>query len=359
MPRASVMPRVSSAEFRAHRLARQRRVLLANRALDIGEPHGRDDERAGSGQQFVEQYAQHVDVARGGDGLPADLLGTRVIRRHQPKIRLRDGQRVMSRLAFVQQFGDAEVEQFGHAIGRDQDVRGLEVAMHDEILMRVMHCGTNRLKKLEPGYDVQAVRVAVGIDGDAVDILHDDVGGPVREGATVHEMRDVRVIELRQDLPLDFDPRMDSAGERAAEDHFDGDLLLELRIGTFGKVNLAHAADTQGAQHAIRSDSVAFHGSKHAPRRGWTANTGHPCGEVLLACMKVRQECKAGVDHMTNGNEPIKPQPSRDPEAAQALGREPGRGQEQAQEPALNGHRAHRHGNPDGGNDQPPQTKLR
>ncbi len=168
--------------------------------------------------------------------------------------------------------------------------------MHDEVLMRVMHRGTDRLKKLEPGYDVQAVRVAERVDGDAVDIFHDDVRGPVRQGAAVHEMRDVRVIELREDLALDLDPRMDSAGERAAEDHLDGDLLIEFRIRPLGEVHLAHAADTQGAQHAIRPDSVAFHASKHAPRRGWTANTGGPCGEVLLACMKVRQECKTGVD---------------------------------------------------------------
>ena len=52
--------------------------------------------------------------------------------------------------------------------------------MHDEVLMRVMHRGTNRLKELEPGYDVQAVRVAVLVDGHAVDIFHDDVRGPVR-----------------------------------------------------------------------------------------------------------------------------------------------------------------------------------
>jgi hypothetical protein len=70
----------------------------------------------------------------------------RVIRRHQSEIRLRDGQRVMSRLAFVQQFGNTEVQQFGHAIGGDQEVRGLEVAMHDEVLMRVMHRGTDGLK---------------------------------------------------------------------------------------------------------------------------------------------------------------------------------------------------------------------
>ena len=76
------------------------------------------------------------------------------------------------------------------------------------------------------------------------------------------------MIELRQDLALDLQPRMHGMGERAAEDHLDGHLLFELRIRAFGKVNLPHAADTQGAQHAIRPYAVAFHALKHAPRRG-------------------------------------------------------------------------------------------
>ena len=114
----------------------------------------------------------------------------------------------------------------------------------------------------------ETVRVAVRVDGDAIDVFHDDVGGAVRQGAAVHEMRDVRVIELRQDLALDLDPRMDSAGERAAVDHLDGHLLIEFRIRALGEVHLAHAADTQGAQHAIRPYSVSFHDLKHAPRRG-------------------------------------------------------------------------------------------
>ena len=174
----------------------------------------------------------------------------------------------MSRLPLVQQFGDPEIKQFRDAVCGDQDVRGFEIAMHNEVLMGVMHCGTDGLKKLEAGYDIQSVRVAEGVDGDAVDVFHDDVGRAVRQGAAVHEMRDVRMIELGQDLALNFDPRMDSAGERAAVNHLDGDFLVELRIRAFGEVNLAHAAHPQGAQHPIGSDAVAFHASKHAPRCG-------------------------------------------------------------------------------------------
>ena len=98
-------------------------------------------------------------------------------------------------------------------------------------------------------------------------------------------MRNVGMIELGEDLTLDLEPRLNSAGERAAEYHFDGYLLLELGVRTFGKVNLSHAAHTQGAQHSIRPYAVSFHGSKHAPRCRSTANAACSCSRVLLECM--------------------------------------------------------------------------
>src|ERR1700722_5732679 len=41
--------------------------------------------------------------------------------------------------------------------------------------------------------------------------------------------------------------------------NLDRNLLLELCIGALSKVNLAHPARTQGAQHAVRPDSVSHH----------------------------------------------------------------------------------------------------
>ena len=132
--------------------------------------------------------------------------------------------------------------------------------MNDEVLMGVMHRRTHDLKQLQPGRDVQTVRVAVGVDGDAVDVFHDDVGGAVRQRAAIQQMRDVRVIELSQDLALDLEPGLHGVGDRAAEDHLDGHSLVEFGVRALGEENLPHAAHPQGAQHTIRPDAVAFHG---------------------------------------------------------------------------------------------------
>ena len=141
--------------------------------------------------------------------------------------------------------------------------------MNDEILVRVMHCGTNRLKQLETSRDIQTIRVAIGVNGDAIDVLHDYVGGSVRQGAAVQEMRDVGMIQLRKDLTLDFQTRLNSSRQRAAVNHLDGHLLFELGVGSLGKVNLPHPADTQGVQYAIVPYAISHHfGSMHPGAAG-------------------------------------------------------------------------------------------
>ena len=49
---------------------------------------------------------------------------------------------------------------------------------------------------------------------------------------------------------------------------FDGHLLFELRISSFGEVYLAHAARTQSAQDSIRSYAVSHHFQSMRPDIG-------------------------------------------------------------------------------------------
>ena len=58
----------------------------------------------------------------------------------------------------------------------------------------------------------------------------------------------------------------------AAMHNFDGNLLFELGIGSLGKVNLAHPAGTQGAQHAVRPYAISHHFRSMHPDEGRSAN---------------------------------------------------------------------------------------
>ena len=65
--------------------------------------------RSAAAQQLVEQHAERIDVARGDERFAADLLGTRVLRRHHP--RLDAASAAAARRSGIDQLRDAEIEQ--------------------------------------------------------------------------------------------------------------------------------------------------------------------------------------------------------------------------------------------------------
>src|SRR5258708_15436768 len=105
-------------------------------------------------------------------------------------------------------------------------------------------------------------------------------------------MRNVGMIELSEDLPLDLQSRLNAPGNRPSIDYFDGHLLFELCVRPLGEENLSHTPDPQAAQHAIRPYAVSFFlGLEHAPRRVRTANATASCGGPLLPSMTAGPHC--------------------------------------------------------------------
>ena len=135
-------------------------------------------------------------------------------------------------------------------------------------------------------------------------------------------MRDIRVVELGEDLPLDLEARLHGAAEGAALHHFDGDLLLELGIRALGEEDLAHAADTQRAEYAVGSDTLSFHSESMLPRPG-RRQTGASLRPEAATVYEV-----ASAEHfkeldMPNENDPSNP---KDPGSGSGSGRGTGSG---------------------------------
>jgi hypothetical protein len=187
------------------------------------------------------------------------LFWAGVVRSHDPNIGLGQRKCVPCGLPVIQQLCDAEIQQFWDAGGGYQDIRRLQIAMNNEVLMGIVNRGANRLKELETRIDIETIRIAKEIDGHAIDVFHDKVSAAVGQGATIEQMRDIRVIELRQDLAFQLEARVHRNGERTAMHHLDGDLLLELSISPLGKVNLAHPAGAQGVQHPVGPYTISHH----------------------------------------------------------------------------------------------------
>ena len=79
--------------------------------------------------------------------------------------------------------------------------------MDDPLLVRVLHCLTNRGEQFQPLRGGQPVLVAVIGDPDATHQLHDKIRTPRLGRARIQHARDVRMIHHRQRLTLRFEPR--------------------------------------------------------------------------------------------------------------------------------------------------------
>ncbi|MEZ5459955.1 MAG: hypothetical protein R3E65_11820 [Steroidobacteraceae bacterium] len=142
----------------------------------------------------------------------------------------------------LEHLGDAEVEQVGFALGIDQDVAGLEVAMHDEIAVRVVDGTTHFHHQLESRAGVERVPVAPGIDRCALDILQHQVGDAVVAAPAIEQSRNVRMRQRGEDLPLGFEACLGVDRDDRRVQQLDGGTLIVSPVGALGPVDGAHAA---------------------------------------------------------------------------------------------------------------------
>ena len=147
------------------RSARADGLRFADDAYDVGRCAAGEPVRQAAGEQLVEQHAERVDVGGRGTASPRTCSGlaySGVI-----SCRPAPSARASGRRARVEQLGDAEVEQLGRAVGGHQDVGRLEVAVDDQVLVRVLDGRADVTEQLEARRGVEPVRVAV-VDRSAV-----------------------------------------------------------------------------------------------------------------------------------------------------------------------------------------------
>ena len=141
-----------AAQFALHvrvrrALARRARLRLADGAVHFGRRVRFERMRPGAGEQFIEGRAERVDIARHPSGFPFNLFRRRVVGRHHRA----HGQRAAAIRAgiFIDEPRDAEIEQLRLALRCDENVGGLQVAMHDQLAVRERHRRKDLLKNAQ------------------------------------------------------------------------------------------------------------------------------------------------------------------------------------------------------------------
>ena len=155
------------------------------------------------------------------------------------------GERPCALAAAAEQLRDPEVEELDLPAARHEDVRGLQVAVHDEAPVRVVDRGADAEKELDPPRHRETVRVAVFPDRRPFDVLHREERKAVGRHAAVEESRDPRMLETGEDLALG-EKEADGLvpGESEARD-LERDTLLELPVAAHAQEDGAHSADSE------------------------------------------------------------------------------------------------------------------
>ncbi len=241
------------------RLRWRQRRRIQDDALDVRDASPSNGVGQAPGEKVVQDQTERVHVRGRGGRLTPHLLRSGVLGRHRPQTGERHGAGRVSAF-FGQQPGDAEVQQLDPAIVAYQDVGGLQVAVHDEPLVGVLHGLADVMEQPQTILDRGAPRVAVLGDRRSFHVLHGEEGAAVHGDAAVEKTRDVRMLQARQDLPLAQEARVDLVGVESALQDLDGGPLLELAVGALRVVDHPHPAPSDFAQQAPDTDPLALEG---------------------------------------------------------------------------------------------------
>ena len=145
----------------------------------------------------------------------------------------------------VENARDAEIEELRLSGGVDEDVGGLEIAMDDEVAMRVGHGVADEQEEAEPAREIERGRVRV--DRLPVDVLHHEIRLAFAGVAGIEEPGDVGMSEGRENLAFAQEAVVERGLGAAIAEELDRNALPEFAIGTVGDIHRPHAATAENA----------------------------------------------------------------------------------------------------------------
>ena len=206
--------------------------------------------------QFIEQHAQAVDVRARVDvhAVGAGLLRTHVRRRadHLPVL----GEERLLGQPLVERLGDAEVDHHRRWFAvhqRHEDIRGFDIAMDDTFVVRVLDGLAHHLEELQPFLGGKVLAIAVVGDGNALHVLHHEVGAPGLRRTTIEHAGDIGMIHQRQRLALSLEARDDLPRVHAGLDDLERDSLVVITT-MLRQVDHSHAAFAEFVEELVLAD---------------------------------------------------------------------------------------------------------
>ena len=168
---------------------------------------------------------------------------------------------------------------------------GLDVAMDNQVLMRVRDRSADLAEQVEPVSNRQLMSAAIFVDWLTIDVLHDEIWGAFTGCPTVEQARDVGVLEAGENLPFVAETLEHRLGLHAALDQLDRDAHLELRIGALAEIDRPHAAAAQFANEPIAADAASIGRNRRGDAPELRSRAAHKSARIRV---RVQQALELG-----------------------------------------------------------------
>src|SRR5579863_4406636 len=153
--------------------------------------------------------------------------------------------------------------------------------MNDGLLMGMLHSLADLDEQCQALACGQPLLVAVGGNGQAGNVLHDEVGLAFGSGVGVEDLGDGRVIHDGQRLPLEVETLESGGIVTASLNQLERDTAHD-GSGLFGEPDLSHTTFAEFAEETIASDGTEAGGCDGASGRGVEGYVGSVRGCVGL-----------------------------------------------------------------------------
>ncbi|MEZ6197069.1 MAG: hypothetical protein R3F20_15280 [Planctomycetota bacterium] len=212
----------------------------------------------GSREEGVEEETQRVDVAPRVDpvGIAQGLLGTHPgDRADEPPGTGGEARRAQLRIGDA---GHAEVEDARAPLLVDEDVGGLQVAVDDALLVRVLDAVRELGRERDPAAEIRPRLVRPVEQRSARDELHRDPGDGTRPGlmdARAEHAREARVVQRPENPRLELEAPDDLLAREAVAQDLQGDVAPGRMLPR--AKDRAHPAPTEQSPDLEVVDAVA------------------------------------------------------------------------------------------------------
>ncbi len=151
--------------------------------------------------------------------------------------------------------GNPEIEQFHTAIGRDQDVRRLQIGVNDQLAVGILDHRTNIEKQPQPRLEVEVGRRDILGHRLPLDMVHDQKR-PVLPRPAIKDAADPDMVEPREDASFEEEAFLQAERRQPAAHQLDRHRLRKQAVVAFAAQHHAHAAAAEHPGDRKGADAV-------------------------------------------------------------------------------------------------------